>query len=426
MESTQLEILHRDKSILTVLWNSATIFETDGHTPVATVAQGQDITKRKEYEQSLKENELRLKERIKELKGLYQLGLLAEKEENLDNIYNEFVTKILPESLQFPEQVFVLLKLENKTYCNIENYKLPEYRQFLSVPFKLFGKQTGELMVAYTEELPFMDPFEPDLITNYSLRIAKITERIITREILSERESRLQKLNTDKDLFISILSHDLRSPFNAFLGLTQFLTENIHELGPDEIKSSIDQINKSAQKTFTLLEDILFWAKSASGKVPFSPQKLIFENICTDATDVLNQIAVAKKITINFSFPEETTVFADKEMLKAIIRNLVSNAIKFTKRAGRINISSIQTDSEIIISVSDNGIGMTASDSKKLFDLSQMITTKGTAEEEGTGIGLLICKNLVEKHGGTIRVESEPGKGSEFIFSLPLGAEPGV
>ena len=233
----------------------------------------------------------------------------------------------------------------------------------------------------------------------------------------------LLQLNSDKNRFISILAHDLRSPFNGLLGLSEVLIEDVRKLNKDEIEDIANNINKSAKSSFKLLENILSWARVKQGKIPFDPQILNFTNNCEDAVDVLNPIAKAKNITIDFSTGDHINVFADVDMFKAVLRNLVSNAIKFTNAGGTISITANQTDSNITISVSDNGIGIAPHNLMKLFEMAEVSTTKGTAEETGTGLGLLLCKEFVEKHDGKIWVESEVGKGSDFKFTLPIYAE---
>jgi len=243
---------------------------------------------------------------------------------------------------------------------------------------------------------------------------------------LKENEIKLRQLNADKDRFISILGHDLKNPFNNILGFSEILIDEIESLNKDEINDIAKNINKSAQITNKLLENILMWARIQQGKIPFKPQNLSFRDICRDTLDVLNPNANVKGITINYSATDKINVFADIDMLKTVLRNLVSNAIKFTNNGGAIKISAKQTHSEITISVSDNGIGIESDDLTKLFDISQVLTTTGTAKETGTGLGLLLCKEFVEKHGGKIWVESEEGKGSDFKFTLPYNLEPKV
>jgi signal transduction histidine kinase len=246
-----------------------------------------------------------------------------------------------------------------------------------------------------------------------------IVELIQTEHSLQENTTEFLQLNDDKDRFISILGHDLRSPFNGLLGLSGLLKQNIRKLDIDEIEIFVNYINSSAQNTYNLLDNILIWGRSTADRIPFDPQKLSLMIICKDVLEILNVNAFAKNITIKNSVADEITIFADINMLKTIMRNLVSNAIKFTNKNGAIDISAKQTHSNITISVSDNGIGIEPEVLKKLFDISQIHTTPGTAEEEGTGLGLLICKGFVEKHGGKISVVSVPGKGSRFYFTLP-------
>jgi two-component system sensor histidine kinase/response regulator len=237
---------------------------------------------------------------------------------------------------------------------------------------------------------------------------------------LNEANAQLKKLNIDKDRFISILGHDLKSPFNNILGSSEVLTSEINSLNSDEIKEIAGNINKSAKITNKLLEDILMWARTQQGSITFKPQNLSLSATCGNIIEILTPGANAKNIIINYSATDHLIVFADADMLKTVMRNLVSNAIKFTNNGGTISITARQIDSNITISVSDNGIGIAPDNLSKLFNISEVITTTGTAKETGTGLGLLLCKEFVEKHGVKIWVESEQGKGSEFKFTLPV------
>jgi len=238
--------------------------------------------------------------------------------------------------------------------------------------------------------------------------------------IANNELERLIQLNIDKDHFMSILAHDLKSPFTALLGLSEILIEGIRKLDIDEIEEIASSINKSAQNSYNLLEDLLLWARTQKGKIPFKPQKLDLKDICRQILNILNPIAAAKNIKISHFAASEINVYADKEMLKTVLRNLVTNAIKFSHSGGVINISAEKTESGITISVSDSGIGISTDNIKKLFNISEVLSTHGTSGETGTGLGLLLCKEFVEKHGGKIWVESELGKGSVFKFTLPI------
>jgi signal transduction histidine kinase len=250
-----------------------------------------------------------------------------------------------------------------------------------------------------------------------------ITERKQIEEEIKSKNAELQKLNADKDIFMAILAHDLISPFNSILGYLDLLLNNLHEYEIDKIEKQIKVVNNSALSAFYLLEDILLWARAQSGKLPFEPKEFYFK-ICYDkVVEILKPNANNKNITINIVETGKINVFADANMLNTILRNLISNAIKFTNIGGNINIYVQQNTTVVIISVSDNGIGIAPEILSKLFDNTQLYSSKGTANEKGTGFGLLLCKEFVEKHGGKIWVNSELGKGSEFKFTLPLNAE---
>jgi PAS domain S-box-containing protein len=383
------------------------------------ISMAKDVTDRKLEEEALKKSEYNLQERIKELNGIYTLGILTERKEILEEIFDEFVKSIVPASMQFPEKVFVSLEIEGVNYCNSENLNHLKDTKYLSAPIVVFGKKKGELIVSYTEDLPFIELFELRLINNYAGRISNIIERIETKRALEISEKNLRQLNLDKDRFISILGHDLKGPLNNILGLSEVLTEEMETLRINEIGDIANNIYKSAKTTNHLLEDILMWARTHQGKIPFNPRHLRLSAIFKSAIEILNPGAFAKNITIYSSDADHLEVFADIDMLKTIMLNLISNAIKFTNNGGEINIEATKNSENIIISVSDNGVGIPKDTLSKLFDISEVITTSGTAKETGTGLGLLLCKDFIEIHAGKIWVESEVGKGSYFKFTLP-------
>jgi two-component system, sensor histidine kinase and response regulator len=246
-----------------------------------------------------------------------------------------------------------------------------------------------------------------------------ITERKHTEQALEESEKQLLRLNEDKNRFISILGHDLKSPFNNILGFSEVLTEDLGNLDICEIENIAKDINNSAKITYQLLEDILMWARTQQGSIPFNPQNLSLSATCRNILEILNPSAYSKNITIYDSSLDQINVYADADMLKTILLNLVSNAIKFTNSGGKIIINAEQNSENVMISVSDSGIGIPPENLAKLFNISEVLTTKGTAGETGTGLGILLCKEFVEKHQGKIWVESDVGKGSDIKFTLP-------
>ena len=237
---------------------------------------------------------------------------------------------------------------------------------------------------------------------------------------LTKHQEELKKLNEDKDRFISILAHDLKSPLSSMLGLVEIMLDNFQKYDLNEIEEYLKMLNESAESTFYLLEEILVWVKTNSGKLPFEPSNINLESIFNKALKILKPTAEKKKISLNLITNDIKIIYADSNMLNTIIRNLISNAIKFTKRGGKINISAEKKDKEVIIIVADNGVGMTKKTLDKLFDITQKVSTFGTENESGTGFGLILCKEFVEIHGGRIWAESKEGKGSSFKFTLPF------
>lgn len=252
-----------------------------------------------------------------------------------------------------------------------------------------------------------------------SIFFTDITARKNNELKLQEYASELSNLNADKDQFISILAHDLKNPFFSMLGFLTLLSESIDEFTIEDIKTQVDIVKNTAEHTYSLLDDILIWSQAQSGKLPFDPHNLNLTMVCSEVIAGMKLIANSKKITIGYLNNDDITIVADIDMLKTILRNLISNALKFTNHGGKIEISAEQTDSEITISVKDNGNGIDPSLVSKLFDLTETKTTRGTKGETGTGLGLVLCKEFVEKHKGNLWVESKLGKGSNFIFTIP-------
>jgi signal transduction histidine kinase len=288
-------------------------------------------------------------------------------------------------------------------------------------------KRVAELLIANNEKQNRV----AELVIANEEKAKRVAELVILNEekqkrlaelVISNNElQHLIQLNADKDIFISIMAHDLRSPFNALLGLSDLLIENLRKYNIDEIEELVNHIKSAAEGTYALLEDLLKWTRAQSGNIPFNPQNVNIEDICKKILEYLYTNALAKKITINLNIQNNISVYCDADMLKTILRNLISNAIKFTNKRGLIELNAEVNPGDTTVSVSDNGIGMSPDKIKKLFDISQIQTSSlGTANETGTGFGLLLCKEFVEKHGGEIWVESRCGKGSVFKFTMPV------
>jgi two-component system, sensor histidine kinase and response regulator len=236
---------------------------------------------------------------------------------------------------------------------------------------------------------------------------------------LADANKKLTILNADKDRFISILAHDLKSPFTGLLGWSEVLLDNLRTYDINKIEELIIYIRRSAKGAYNLLEDLLLWARAQSDMLPFDPEELNLMDILETIVEIFDPVASNKNISVTCSLSEEIIVIADLNMLNTILRNLVSNAVKFSKRDGEIKIMAERNPEHITITVSDNGVGIPSDVLPELFNISQNYTTPGTSGEKGTGLGLLLCKELVEKHGGKIWADSIPGKGSQFSFTVP-------
>lgn len=239
-----------------------------------------------------------------------------------------------------------------------------------------------------------------------------------TNLILKNRE--LKRLNIQKDKFFSIIAHDLRAPFNGFLGLTQIIAQEIKSLESDEIQKMGETMWHSASNFFKLLENLLQWSHMEQGLIPYNPGAFRLITFVEESLTPEFQSAENKEIEVEYDIPYDIYVLADRKMFRSILSNLYTNAIKFTPRGGKITISARYSSVDRVeISIKDSGIGMTREVQNKLFRLSEQINRKGTDGELSTGLGLFLCKEFIEKHNGTIRVESEEGKGSTFSFTVP-------
>jgi signal transduction histidine kinase len=246
--------------------------------------------------------------------------------------------------------------------------------------------------------------------------------RIWTFHDITERknlEKQLIQLNKDKDHFISVLAHDLRNPISSISGLSGLLLDNLPEYTTEKLSKIIESIFVAANRTNELLEDTLLWATSQSRNITFNPSVVNLNEIILETLDIHNPGAKAKNISIEYPTRDQLQIFADIYMLKAIMRNLITNAIKFTKKNGRVEISVTADKKETLIKVSDNGIGIEPIIAEKLFNIGSVQSSKGTENEVGTGLGLMLCKEFVNKHNGKIWIESIHGKGTTVNFTIP-------
>jgi PAS domain S-box-containing protein len=240
-----------------------------------------------------------------------------------------------------------------------------------------------------------------------------------TEEEIKRTSKELEKLNSEKDKLFSIIAHDLRSPFHGLLGLTELMAKESHEMSSEEIKEYSKSLNSAVLNLYKLLENLLEWAQFQKGSLTFMPKSLNLSGIFLQSIDSIKQRAIQKGITIINEISENQIIYADEKMINSVLRNLLSNAVKFTPKGGRVIGKSREIEEGMVeISVTDTGIGIPGDTIRKLFMYSEKVGRKGTDNELSTGLGLVLCKEFVEKNGGRIWVESKEGNGSTFRFTL--------
>jgi len=246
-----------------------------------------------------------------------------------------------------------------------------------------------------------------------------ITNRKKAENEIMLKNEELQKLNAQKDKFFSIIAHDLKSPFNSIVGFSELLVEEVTEKNYEEIQKYAKIILQSSERAMDLLINLMEWTRAQTGRMEFNPEHVELVDLINQIILLFRDIAGQKSIKIKKILPSSAPVYCDKAMISTVIRNLVSNAIKFSNPGSEITISLDQDTKEFILIIRDHGVGIPRERVEKLFQIDKSISTEGTNHEQGTGLGLILCKEFVEKHGGTIQVKSELGKGSDFIISIP-------
>jgi len=277
-------------------------------------------------------------------------------------------------------------------------------------PLNIDGKTVGIIGMACKEK----DFDENDA------RIAKAFGEYAAIALQNSRTlQELKNINSEKDRFFSIISHDLKSPFNALVGFTEVLIDEIKNGNLDNAAEYANIVRNSADQGLNLLNNLLEWSRSQLGRIEFNPEYTNVKDTVLNTVDLFKPQALKKEIEISLVIPEGIKVYADIDMLNTIIRNLVTNAIKFTDQGGKIEVSAVEKEGVVEFSISDNGVGIHPEKIDRLFKVEESFSTEGTHMEKGTGLGLILCRDFVEKHGGNIGVESKKGEGSRFWFTIP-------
>jgi signal transduction histidine kinase len=278
---------------------------------------------------------------------------------------------------------------------------------------------TENLIGHFLKILSFLCTYQALIATEVRKRIAMIEELEKAKAALERNEGELRKANIAKDKFFSIIAHDLRNPIAGVLTVSELLTRSFDKLEERKIKELCGLILEGTRQAMELLESILQWARTQTGRIEYRPRPVGLLEISRSTVDLLHPMAEHKEIEITLRVDREACAYADENMLSTVLRNILSNAIKFTPRGGTVVLSARERDECIELSLSDTGIGMRPEELEKLFRIDTHFSSKGTEDERGNGLGLAICKEFVELNRGTISVRSTPGEGSVFTVCLP-------
>ncbi|MBT8381367.1 MAG: GAF domain-containing sensor histidine kinase, partial [Ignavibacteria bacterium] len=298
----------------------------------------------------------------------------------------------------------------------------PPSEIWLGVSLKVKNKPIGVIVVQDYNDGSTYGEEEKQLLTYVSEQIASAINKKKDEAALKKYSEELKELNANKDKFFSILAHDLRSPFHGLQGLASILKTEFEKLSKEEINAYINEIDSATSNLFNLIENLLDWSRIQTGKFDFSLKQFSIDQLINDIKIALKHSAGLKAIVIKSEFTDENLmVEADEAMIRSLMHNLLSNAIKFTPKNGKIEIYYDIANGEFIeIFIRDSGVGISKYNIPKLFRIDESYSTPGTNKEKGTGLGLLLCREIVEKHGSQLKVESELGNGSCFSFKLKL------
>ncbi len=452
-----LTIRHTSGKLTPVLYNASVYRNQEGNIQ-GIFAAARNITELKKVEEDILNLNASLEIKVKE-----RTAQLAETNENLQKEIEERkqAEETLRESEQrfhhlfevSPEAVMLIDPFDtnvdwpivdcNETACKMNGYAREELIgksiDIVNITYGTPEERAGYMEKLRNARIMYMETFHrhrnghifpvevsTSIVTFLGREIILGIDRDITERKQAEAEIKktnkeLIKLNTEKDKFFSIIAHDLRGPLGGLMGLTEVMADDSQNITPDQKKQLTLGLSRSARNIFNLLENLLEWSQMQSGYTEVRPQMLSLKKVLNESLKVVNDSAKNKAIEIAVEIAGEHKIFADSNMLQTVVRNLVSNAIKFTPKGGKVTISAKpEENNAIVIAVKDTGIGMNREVLDNLFHIDTKNHRPGTEGEPSTGLGLLLCKEIIAKHGGKIGVKSEEGKGSVFYFTLPF------
>jgi len=426
---SEFEMLHKDGSRKVIAFKGRIGYNPDG-TFRQTHCILSDITERKKAEKVLIESEE--KYRVLYESNQMPISIFDLKTLSFLSVNNAFIKKYGYTREEFLNMTILDIRPDSEIEKVKQSVKIVD-QGLVNAGIFIHKKKNGEIIqveiirndlvfngknakIVFTNDVTDKIKAENDLLqANYELTLAK--------EQAEESNKELEELNNTKDKFFSIIAHDLRSPFNSFLGFTKMLAEDLPKMTPYQIQKIAVSMRKSATNLYDLLGNLLEWSRLNTNTTTFNQSSFLLMALVGESIQSVIESATKKEIEISNNISENLMVYADEKMFGSIIRNLSSNAVKFTPKGGKVAIAAKpNSDGWVEISVKDSGIGMNQEIVENLFKLDVDTSRKGTDKESSTGLGLIICKELIEKHGGKLWVESEEGKGSTFYFTVPVKA----
>jgi len=373
-----------------------------------------DITDRKSAESACRESEMR----YRLLSDLTMEGIVIHKKGVAVDL-NASLARMLgyePHEILGRNMLELVVHEQDRDIVRenvLKDYNKPHVARFV--------KKNGEVFFVELETRNFE-------INGETMRVASvrdITDRKKSEEETGEGNAELRNALAEKDRFFSIIAHDLKSPLSGFLALTKILVEDFDGLTMKEVTSSLTELYSSSVRVFALLENLLEWAKLQQGMLTCLRSPFLLKQLVRSSIDFKHSVAEQKEITLREDTPDDLVADIDPPMIGTVLRNLLSNALKFSNRGGQVLVTARQSGDMITVAVQDDGVGMDQNTLSMLFSLDKKITRPGTEGEASTGLGLILCKEFVEKHGGRIWAESTPGKGTTFYFTLPAADRSG-
>lgn len=414
--NTRFEAVHKNR-IGETFTLDVTAQEIIWNNDLAYIHVCRDITRQKQLQRALNESEVKLKKIIDQITD----GIIIYEQSGKIIIWNSGAEKItgikredalgqLLYELQYDilHGIYKNKGLIRKMFDEVVNMTNPAALNNL-FENNIYVKGKG---VRTLQAIVFPIELEADKRLFGSV-IRDITE-------MKKIENQLRDLNATKDKIFSIIAHDLRTPFSSIIGFTDLLLNNFDKYDSDRVKKILQYINLSAKPTLDVLTNLLNWVSVQTGQLGFQPEKCRLKLLVKEVIEILTPTATIKNIMLSYNIPEDFEVYADVNMLKSVVQNLITNSIKFSHAGGSVDVRVLNKGEFIEFEISDEGVGINEKQKEALFLINSQKSTTGTSGEKGSGLGLILCKEFIEKHGGKIHVESRQESGSRFVFTIPL------